>query len=159
MVKMNKQTLLEKLKKARAEWDALLQTIDAEQMMHPGIGGEMSVKDVIAHIAWFEREMVAVLQQQALVGSPYWQLPTDERNALIFAENRERPLTNIRAEATTIFAQLVDALAQFPHNDLSDPTLFRDMPLDWIPWQIIAQNSFEHYAHHQRDIEMWQKGK
>lgn len=152
---MDKKTFQETLEKERLVWDALLAGIDQSQMTEPGASGEMSVKDVIAHITWFEREMVNVLNEQALVGSPLWNLPPDERNAAIWEEGKERPLSTILTESKQVYAQLITALNNFPHDDLTDASLFRDMPPEWIPWQIIAQNSFEHYQHHSIDIKSW----
>ena len=152
---MDKKTLLETLKSERVKWDALIARIDENRMAEAGASGDMSVKDTIAHITWFEREMVNVLNEQALVGSPLWNLPPDERNAAIWEEGRKRPLSTTLTEAAEIYAQLIAALEQFPHDNLTDASLFRDMPPEWVPWQIIAQNSFEHYQHHVADIKLW----
>jgi len=63
----------------------------------------MSVKDILAHIAWFEREMIGLLHQRTLAGSDLWNLPSDERNAVIFQLNRRRSLQDIRQEAEAVF--------------------------------------------------------
>src|SRR3972149_1809130 len=105
---MNKSEFLTALIAERAEWDSLLAQIDEARMTEPGVVGEWSVKDMIAHITWFEREMVGVLRARALVGSDLWNLPHDERNAAIFERNRHRPLSDVLAEAQQVFPQLVE---------------------------------------------------
>ncbi|MEW6716981.1 MAG: DinB family protein [Chloroflexota bacterium] len=152
---MDKSTLMEKLKAGRAEWEALLARIVDKKLVQPGVVGEMSVKDIIAHVTWYEREIVDVLQKRALVGSELWDLPQDQRNAAIFEAYRERSLSQVTEEGRQVFEQLVAALQSFPGDDLSDPVQFRDMPADWIPWDIIAQNSYEHYQQHIPDILSW----
>ena len=52
---MNKTRLLETLRSKRAAWDAVLAEIPAAQMAEPGVAGEWSVKDIIAHVTYHER--------------------------------------------------------------------------------------------------------
>ena len=73
---------LEIIQQARAEWNALLEPIDQSKITLPGVAGTWSLKDIIAHITWHEREMVGLIRAHDLVGSELWNLPTDERNAL-----------------------------------------------------------------------------
>ncbi len=40
-------------------------------------------------------------------------------------------------------------------EDLIDPSSFPNMPPDWQPWMIIAQNTYEHYRDHILDVERW----
>src|SRR4051812_25757537 len=83
---------LEKLRAARTEWDALLQGISSAQMVELGAYGNWSVKDVVAHVTWYEREMVDLLRERRLDGSDLWLLPHTERNEAIYRENRSRSL-------------------------------------------------------------------
>jgi len=59
---MNKSEWLGTLQTERAQWDALVAEVGQARMTQPGAAGEWSVKDVIAHVTWFEREMVGVLR-------------------------------------------------------------------------------------------------
>lgn len=77
------------VRRARAEWDALVDRINRAEMSTPGFCGTWSLKDVIAHLTWYEREMVGMLKARAFVGSSYWELPLDGRNALIFEESQD----------------------------------------------------------------------
>ena len=124
-------------------------------MTESGVVGEWSVKDVIAHITWHEREMVGVLRARALVGSDLWNLPLDQRNAAIFEQNRHRPLSDVLTEAQQIFPHLVELVQTLDDQDLIDPSRFAQMPADWQPWQVIASNSFEHYRAHIPDLRAW----
>jgi uncharacterized protein (TIGR03083 family) len=152
---MNKAELLKDIRAEWALWEALLGEIEEAQMTQPGAAGEWSVKDVIAHITWFEREMVGMLQARALVGSDLWQLPTDERNARIFEENQDRPLQDVLAEAQQVHRQFLEEFEALAEDDLADPHRFPGMPEDWQPWIVIAGNSNEHYRDHSRDVRTW----
>ena len=64
---MDKIRFLDTLLAERAEWDRVLSQIDVARMAVPRVAGEWSVKDVVAHVTWFEREMIGVLTAYALV--------------------------------------------------------------------------------------------
>ena len=152
---MTKAQFLDLLRTARAEWDALLAAVPEARMTAPGVEGHWSVKDVIAHITWHEREMLGVLRARALVGSDLWGLPLHERNATIHAENRNRPLAEVLAESRAVYPQLPAAVEGLAEEDLTDPARFADMPGDWVPWQLLAANTYTHYRDHMPAIRAW----
>jgi len=152
---MDKTTFLNTLESEHARWEALLGQIKAEWMTQPDVPGYMSIKDLIAHITWYEREMVNLIETRVLAGSELWNLPTDEQNLAIYEENRERPLADVLADAQQVYEQLVNAVETLSDEDLNDPTRFRDMFADWIPWKLIAENSYEHYEQHIPDLQAW----
>lgn len=152
---MDKPSVLEKIKESYAEFEAILSQIPEDRMLESGASGIFSVMDVISHITWFEREMVTVFRDHALIGSDLWNLPTDERNKAIFDMNRNRSLVHVLKEAAVIHQQLIEILQNLDDESLTDPTKFHEMPIDWIPWQVLAENTYEHYVHHALDIKRW----
>jgi hypothetical protein len=152
---MDKQTFLQTVRETRADFDAAVGSVPPTQMEQPGAGGAMSVKDIIAHVTWFEREMIGVLRERALVGSAWWQLPQDERNAAILAANRDHPLADVLQDAARTWQEFIAALEALDEEALNDSSHFRDMPADWVPWDLIAGNSSRHYADHAVDIRAW----
>lgn len=149
------QELIKMVKRERANWESLVQQIDQEKMTQPGVAGEWSLKDIIAHITWHEREMVGLIKAHALVGSELWNLPSDERNAAIYAEFKELPLDQVLKESNQAYKQLVEVLPSLSDQDLTNPDSFPNMPPDWQPWVIIAQNTYEHYQDHIDDLKRW----
>jgi len=152
---MERTSFIETVRSARAELDSTIVALADEQLLEPGASGEMSVKDILAHIAWFEREMIGFLHQRALAGSDLWNLPTDERNAAIFQLNHQHSWQDIRQEAEAVFQQLLGELGNLDEAALDDPCCFHDMPPDWSPRQLLAENTSEHYRHHLADIQAW----
>lgn len=140
---------------AWAQWQGLLAQIPAARLAEPGLPGGWAVKDVIAHLTWFEREMVDLINTRVLAGSELWTLPIDEQNAAIYEEGKERPLADILAEAEQVHAALRAALPTLSAADLQDATHFSEMPPDWKPWEIIAGNSYEHYLDHIPAVRRW----
>jgi uncharacterized protein (TIGR03083 family) len=152
---INKALLLERIQADREALDTLLAGAPEEQMTKPGVVGQWSLKDIIAHITWHEQQMVIVLQERRLAGSDLWNLTTDERNHAIYEQNRDRPLAEVLAESRQVYELLLESLQTVADADLNDPALFQGMPPDWIPAQLIAHNTYEHYRHHLDDIRAW----
>jgi DNA-binding ferritin-like protein len=87
-----KQELLDKVRSARAEWDALIAQVPEERLAEPGVegeGGKWTVKDIVAHVAIYEDW----LAQQINAGGPNTPhevdaMTHDQRNAWIFERHR-----------------------------------------------------------------------
>ena len=152
---MNKITFIEKLEQAGSQWEDVLAQMNEQQMLQRGIVGSWSVKDLIAHISWYEQEMVSVIHQHVFTGSDWWVLSTDERNELIYQQNCQRPLQEIVQEGQRSYRDLLQAVQSLSDEDLNDASHFQDMPEDWIPWQIFAGNSYEHYQDHLPDLSIF----
>jgi hypothetical protein len=52
---MDKLTFINKVQEAHEEWQSLIAEVDKSRMTESGLPGAWSVKDVIAHITWYER--------------------------------------------------------------------------------------------------------
>jgi uncharacterized damage-inducible protein DinB len=153
---MDKATFISTLKEAREEWGALLAQIDEARMKQPGATGNWSVKDVIAHVAWSELEMIPLLRTHSLAdASELWNLSEDERNEAVYQQNRDRELHDIIGEEGKAYADMLAAIEGLSDDDLNDPQRFKDMPQNWVPWQIIAGCSFRHYRDHAAQIREW----
>ena len=150
---MDKPTLLENIRLAHTAWDAALSRLSEAQILAPGASGGWSVKDVIAHLAWHEREMAGLVQLHALAGSEMWGWPLDERNHAIYLSNRDRPLAEIRQEEQQVYAELIACLEALPEADLHQPASFAGMPEDWKPWELIVENTYEHFQDHLPEVE------
>ncbi|HNT24162.1 MAG TPA: ClbS/DfsB family four-helix bundle protein [Anaerolineales bacterium] len=150
--RMNKTRLLGRIHSSRTKWEKWLSRFEEAngeaRMSEPNTPGDWSVKDVIAHITWHERQMLGALQARALIGSPWWDLPLDQRNQLIYEENLARPLAEVRQEASQVHAALLQAIEGLDEKDLHDAERFQGMPEKWKPWELLAGNTYEHYQAH-----------
>lgn len=153
--KMDKETLLHMIQAARFRFDMLLTVFTNEQMTQPGVESDWSVKDIIAHITWSEREMVGVMKQRALVGSDLWGVSTDERNQAVYEENKDRPLPEVLQEAGQVFTELIEQLEGLSEEDVTELGRFAEMPEDLPFWRLLAGNSYIHYHEHAEAIGNW----
>lgn len=152
---MEKATLLKTLTETRAAWEALLAQIDEEQMQKPGAAGKWSVKDVIAHVAWCESEIVQVLRTHVQASSDFWNLSEDEGNEITYQHNKDRPFHDIVTEERQAYTDLLEVVQQLGDEELNDPHCFKNMPKACRPWQLIAGNSFKHYEEHMPSLREW----
>jgi len=152
---MDKNEILERTEREYAAWQTLVSRLDDRQITRQPVLENWTVKDLIAHITWYEEQMVIVLQSRALSGSDLWGIPTSERNQVIYAEYKDLPLAEVRAHAARVHTALVELLESLTADDLVDPAHFPGMPADWQPWQLLAENIWEHYAEHIPQLAAW----
>jgi hypothetical protein len=152
---MTKEVFLRRLRDGRTQWEAALGDVGEERMELPGVAGEWTLKDVIAHVSWHELQMIEVIQTRALQGSDLWQLPREARNAAIYEANRDRPLDEVLAESAQAYRDLEALIETLDDEELNDPAYFANMPDEWEPWRIIASNCYSHYQEHIPDIQAW----
>lgn len=155
---MTAAQLVDILRDERAQWNTLLAQVGANRMEVPGAEGTWSVKDVVAHLTWYERAVVDGAKQIMSTGSftrgGNDSAGMDERNARIVTESRARSVDDVLAEADEVFSQLVRVIAACPDDMLNDPNLL-DLPDDIPPWMRVANNSYAHYRQHAESIRAW----
>ncbi len=145
---MEKGDLIRRVRSARARWDDLLGRVDDGLALKPGTEGELSAKDITAHVTWYEREVVRMLRTRTMDISGLWALGPDERNVAIHEEARAMSLEDVREESARVFAALIRQLELLPEEAYADASRFSNMPPDWEPWKLIAGNTIWHYPDH-----------
>jgi hypothetical protein len=150
--------LAEILRAERAQWNALLAQVGLDRMEIPGVEGEWSVKELVAHLTWYEQAVVEGSQQVLSTGTFTRRRPAgvslDEQNARIAAESRARPASAVLAEADEVFGQLLAVVEACPQDILNDPRRL-GLPEDMVPWMGVANNSYAHYREHEPALRAW----
>ena len=137
------------IRSGRRAWQASWEHLDEAQLTQPGSLGTWSIKDMIAHVTWHERQMCMMIKEMDLLaGSDLWNLPLDERNAAIYTLNKDRPLAEVLKEVREVIVELLDLLEPLSEEDLHQASHFKGMPAEWKPWDVIAGNTYEHYNEH-----------
>ena len=156
---MNKSELLNWLHEENRQWEAFIAQIDPQRMEQPGVAGEWSIKDIIAHLTLWQPRLIAGLQA-AQRGQPEPPPPwpahlttDDEINAWIYAKARERSVDEILAETQQLFQQLLAVI-----NDLPDEVLIeterRLVHLDGKRFP--AGEFFDHFHDdHEAELRAW----
>lgn len=149
---MNAPCLIEAIETARESWDHVLRLVTDDKRDWKPTPGTWSVKDIIAHVAWHELEMINLIGSKALAGSPWWMLETDERNSNIYGQYKDTPLAEVLSLASDAYNRMLDAIGTLSEEDLNEAFRFKNMPADWSPWKLIAGNTYKHYYEHSTGI-------
>jgi ubiquinone/menaquinone biosynthesis C-methylase UbiE len=152
---MDIELLVDTLRSERYEWNKLIDAVGEARMQLPGVVGGWSVKDMIAHISWAERETLFILSNRMSDGSALWYVSQDERNEIVYQQNRERPLEEVLTEANDVFEELITIIEGLKEEAIHDASYFQDMPAEWVPWQVIAANTYFHYRAHAPELRVW----
>ena len=145
---MRVDCLIEITEASREYLDHVVESVPEEKQTWKPTPEAWSLKDILAHIAWHDDQMVEVCEKRDLVGSVWWTLPLDERNDNIHKAYVDTPLDEVLEFYETSYKRMLEALKTLADEDLNDPKRFHDMPEDWTPWRMIANNTYEHYIRH-----------
>jgi Protein of unknown function (DUF1706) len=161
---MNKAELIRAMQSARAEWESVLALTSEDRMTLPVLHGGWSVKDTIGHVAYYERWLQdwleAAVRGQVTVASHRDLLGVDARNAIIWGENKDRPLSEILDESRYVFDRLFQIVKLLPEADLLAPYAYDRYVLPFWDesmalWECIADDSYDHYREHTANIRRW----
>ena len=151
-----------------ARVDRLLATLDAawqafresyvglsdDEMREPGVTGDWSVRDLIAHVTWWDAEALKHLPLILDGGRPPRYSVTyggiDAFNALMTERKAGLSLDEVRDEFTETHQRLVDYIVSVPpERQLGESRFRRRLKLD----------SFGHYPIHTADIRRWREAR
>ena len=110
---MNKSDLLNWLQEEYQQWEALLDQVGSTRMEQPGVNGDWSMKDIVAHLTGWQPRVNASLQAAGRGESeppPPWpaHLQTDDEiNACIHESYRERSLSGVLDEMQQVHQQIL----------------------------------------------------
>lgn len=152
---MTKTDLLARIREDRAAFAALWQGLSAEQMQQrPGPQADWSVKDLIAHVIWWENFMVKRVRRWA-AGQTLEPITDEDRvNAYIFDALRDQPLARVLAEWQTNLPPIEKLIAELSAEDINDVGRFKT-PEGMRLLDPIINNTFDHYAQHYADLEAY----
>jgi hypothetical protein len=153
---MQKSKLLAEIRSGYAALEAILAPLSPQQMTTPGVNGQWSVKDNLAHIsAWSRRlsmRLQAVREGTQAPPGPYAGMTEDEANEFIYQQNKDRSLDDVLADLRATSQQALEAVQQTSEEDLNKPMSWLNGAPLWIS---IAGNTYEHYQEHSQIIDNW----
>ena len=149
---MNKVELLARIQSGRAQFENALAQFSDEQLLAPNLHGGWSIKDLIAHIGFWEQH-TAMRFSALLRGAklPEDTLTVDELNAQVYAQNRHKSLAEVRLAEQAAYEQLLLLVK----NTLDD-ALFNPKRFAWTEGKPFAEwieaNTYGHYEEHLADF-------
>ena len=132
------------------------------QMLEPRLSEGRSVKDVLAHLTWWDQWLLFTLPADRNTSPPpiapplFDQIPltdhwADDMNAKVYAYNQPRELSPIQAEFTATRNQLLQRVSQLSITDLDDPDGMA--AVIGQPVAPLILGIYEHYEEHAHELE------
>ena len=163
---MIKSELLHVLQEKYQKWEALLDQVGLTRMDQPGVNGDWSMKDIVAHLTGWQPRLIAHIQA-AQRGEPEPPPPwpahlqtEDEINAWIYESNRGRSVREVLEESHHVFQQLLAVIEGLP-DDVRIETIQgssgRAYYLVWVDdKRFVAGEFFDHFHDdHEPDVRAW----
>ena len=158
-----KSEMLAQIEETRAHLVSLISRLSEAQMTEAGVQDAWSIKDMLAHIAAWERLTLDRLEA-AFLGRPLgYKLirsdrDVDEMNARVYEQNKDRPLAEVLAEFEGTHRNIMGLIHDLGESEFAGP-----IPAGWAHgkpvWEMIGGNTCWHYSEHSEAIEAWLKGK
>ncbi len=126
---MTRQQLLEKLDQAWAEIKESYAGLSDSQLAEPGMPGDWSVQDILAHVTTWEEEALQYLPRILEGGRPprYSSLygGIDAFNAQRTAQKRSLALAEVLTQLDEIHDRLISWVQSVPEEQFTRETRFR----------------------------------
>lgn len=147
---MTRQLILQRLD---AEWkdfeDSYAGLSDSELLL-PGVTGKWSVRDIIAHVTWWEEE---ALKHMPLIReggrAPRYSVTyggIDAFNAIMTEKRRGLSLAEVLRQHSAVHGQLIQYVSVAPEDLFTRETRFR---------RRLRLDAYAHYPIHARAIRAW----
>ena len=149
---MTRGQLLAKLEKAWRDFQESYGDLSDSQMTTPGVAGEWSVRDVLAHVTTWEQEALKYLPTILEGRKPPRYSAThggiDAFNRIMTEQNRGLTLENVRRELEETHHRLVSFIQSVPEQEFRTETSFR---------RRLKLDTYSHYPKHAEAIRRWRK--
>ena len=154
-----KSDLLDVIRTERARLEALFDGLTDSQMTKVGVYASWSIKDILAHIAAWERLAYDRIHA-ALSGEPL-KFPliksdadVDKFNAGTYEKYKDQPLAKVLAEFQESHRDFSAQIETLNNDFLASP-----LPFDWAgkltSQVVISANTHWHYIEHAESITKW----
>src|SRR6184192_1740177 len=151
---MGKQQLLQRLEHAWETFQASYAGLSDAELMEPGVTGAWSVRDIIAHVTWWEEEALAHLPLVLAGGTPPRYSVThggiDAFNAKMTEQRKHWSLAQVLTQQDEVHRRLVALVQDAPDEQLSGDARFR---------RRLRLDTYGHYPKHARAIRTWRASR
>jgi hypothetical protein len=147
---MTPTQLLRRLDEAWRDFEASYADLTEPELLTPGVTGGWSVRDIIAHVTWWEEEALTHLPHIRAGGRPPRYSATyggiDAFNALMTERRRPLALVDVLRQHHEVHARVMDYVAGVPEDLIRRETRFR---------RRLRFDTYGHYPLHAAGIRRW----
>jgi hypothetical protein len=149
---MTRQQLLKQLDQAWTTFKESYADLSEAQMMEPGVTGHWSVKDILAHVTWWEEEALKHLPLILKGGRPpRYSLQyggIDAFKAQMTEQKRSLSLSDVLRQLDETHRRLIDYVQSAPEEPFTRETPFR---------RRLRLDTYSHYPKHAKAIREWRE--
>ncbi len=149
---MNGQQLRQRIDTAWTTFTESYGGLSEARLLQPGVTGEWSVRDIIAHVSWWEEEALKYLPLILEGGKPprysveYGGI--DAFNALMTRRRRALALSEVLQNQEETHRRLLTYLQHVPETAFARETRFR---------RRLRLDTYSHYPRHAKAIRRWRE--
>ena len=147
---MTKGRLLKRLESAWASFQESYAGLSEAELLEPGVAGDWSVRDIIAHVTWWEEEALTHLPLILAGGRPprysvkYGGI--DAFNAQMTGQRKALSLAEVLQQRDDVHQRLIALIQSVPDDQLA-ARFGRRLRLD----------TYGHYPKHEQVIRAWRE--
>jgi hypothetical protein len=157
---LNKMIVLERIEREHGRLEKSVAQLSESQMERPGVVGEWSVKDVLAHLTdweqrflgWYTAGRRGEVPETPAPGLTWGDL--DFLNRQIFEAHRDSALSDVAAEFQRSYRQMHDSVQEMPEEEMFEVGRY-----DWLGEanlvDCILPNTANHYRWAKDHIRAW----
>lgn len=154
--------IIERIHTERRRLEKNLALLSDEDILEPGVIGEWSVKDILAHLfdweqrflGWYEAGLGGEVPEIPAPGIKWSQLRI--LNQQVFEKHRNRRLEDVRTEFQSSFTKVLDTIEEIPESDIFEIGKYVWTGKENIGGFILA-NTANHYQWAKSRIRSWMK--
>lgn len=150
------QALVDELVAARDGFNEALADIDPALLTAPGLVGEWSARELIAHLAYWAGHAAEALHQAEQGRVEEFgqdEMDVDARNAVVARVAAETDLATVRNREEAAFGALLERLKRADPSWLEERVSYGDTLED-----VIRDDGADHYREHTADLRSWFAG-
>lgn len=152
---MTPHELLEQIHKDREALATLWGGLTEEEMIRcPGPQADWSVKDLVAHVTWWESFILARVTGLIKGEKSTPAEPQDVLNARAYEQYKDRPLTEVLAAFEANWPKLEALISSLNDEQINTPAYYRTYDgVALLP--ILRAGTFGHYPSHMADLHLY----
>lgn len=160
--RLDRWRLIKSLQAQRTMFEVTLEALRPDEMLLPGIMPGWTVKDVLAHVAGWDRRGTRWIADAARGVQPEMPEPgatwadLDAINARDVAAHREQPLDDVLRELAESWPPLLQAVEALREEQLDWPVrIVTGDRTESAPLSTLVRWRYRHYRTHRAHIEAW----
>lgn len=157
---MNKAELLAAIREEYARLEGLVKDMGEDELAAPGVVGQWSVKDILAHLTAWNRLLPGWLEAARIGATPimpsegYTWRDMDRLNAAIYHANKDSAWDKVINEFREAHQRVLHEVEALSEDELTNPQRYNWMggkPLT----NLIASDTHEHYKEFADHLQEW----